>query len=424
MSSSKNSSLDLLVEIGGAQYVKDPESGALYPTLSGAQDLEYLDTSFDTGNYGSYDSNDYSGFEWASPIDVPAPYTGPLSSPYYSGGSDILGSQGTYGGGTDTAGWNANPSAAYDPSQGFGLNTPNYVIDRNGVMVGIDPTTGNVTNDVYGPYGGAAGGGGGLGAPGGQAPLIPGMGSMGGLNSLLGILGAGGTAAGLIGALAGGGVTGRTTYPMSAAQRAQAQYATQSLEGLQPFIQGMSPNQIAQNSLLQQIAAGQIPQSITDLVRSAYAPVLQNLWTDASNAGRQAGFYDAPASSPPGGAILGPGLAQVQGQEAGDILKQMTSLPGIYNTPINNQIGAAQNQASGYTSLFGSYKPPQTTSAPLGPQVGQIVNQGLTGLGSGIQQGQTNANQQNFNNLMTRYMLNGGGGTTPSFSGTYSSPGY
>ncbi len=410
------SGFDFIEQNGRLVGLRDPDSGAVLPVISGGD--QWDESGFDfisDPTWGSSSPQDYSGFEWASPVDMSAvnavdlqPY-GPLN-PAYTGTADVLGSQ--YTGGTNLAnGFNPNPSAPYDPSQAGGFNTPNYVLNNQGLPMAIDPLTGQITGPLPGFNYGA---GGAVGAPG-----AAGLGGGSANPWLAGGLGAAGGLAGLIGSLASGGVTSRSQPNLSTAQKALSQYGVQSLQGLNPFIQGTSPNQIAQNSLLQQIAAGQIPQSITDLVRSAYGPVMQNLMTDATNAGRQAGFYDAPISSPPGGAIVGPGLAQLQGQMAGSVLDQMTKLPGLYNQPINNQIGAAQNQAAGYNTAFGNYPYGQTNSQPIGASVGQ----GLANVASGAAQGyagqQAQQQQQNTNNLLMAMAMRNSGQGTASLSGTY-----
>src|SRR6266700_4122255 len=144
---------------------------------------------------------DYGSFDFGSP-DPSA----------YSGGSDILGSQGMYGGGADLAtGFQANPAAAYDPSQGP-----------------AQQQVGNWFSNLFG--GGSAAPG--VGAGGG--------GAMGQLGSLQGMLGLGGAGAGLLGALMSGGVRGTTTPQIPTAARAQIGQANQAL---QPAAMGQLPLQ-------------------------------------------------------------------------------------------------------------------------------------------------------------------------------------
>jgi hypothetical protein len=365
-------------------------------------DFNFYDSTPDVSSVTSAPIDYSAGFgEWASPVDtLPQSFPGtigpdPTLTPYTGSYSDVINSQGIYPSGGQASvvngggyGQTVNP----DPSSPYGVGTADYRSPDQSLW-----------EKLFGSDTSAGGGGvGGLG-----------------LGGMPGLLGLGSLATGLIGALAGGGITGRTTYPMSAAQRAQAQYATQSLEGLNPFIQGTSPLQQQQGSILSAIASGQIPSEVSNFVRASYAPVLQNLWTDAAHAGQSAGFYDAPATSPAGGAILGPGLAQAQGQMAGSILDQMNKMPALYNTPIQNQMDAAKSQATGYTNNFRSYQTPQQQSVPLGAQVGQGLSQGLSGMGQGIQQNQQNANNQNFQNQMMSYMLRNGGGNQPMSGAPY-----
>jgi len=360
-------------------------------------DFDFYDSTPDVSSVTSAPIDYSAGFgEWTSPVDVlPQSYPGtlgpdPTLGQYAGSYSDVIGSQGMYPSGGQTSvvnGLGYDQTVNPDPSSPYGVGTADYRSPDPSIWEKL------------------TGGGAGIGSL--------------GLGGMPGLLGLGGIASGLIGALAGGGVTGRTTYPMSAAQRAQSQYATQSLEGMTPFIQGTSPLQQQQGSILSAIASGQIPSEVSNFVRASYAPVLQNLWTDAAHAGQSAGFYDAPATSPAGGAILGPGLAQAQGQMAGSILDQMNKMPGLYNTPISNQMNAASNQASGYTNNFRSYPTTQQQSVPLGSQVGQGLSQGLLGMGQGIQQNQQNQQNQNFQNQMMSYMLRNGGGNQPMSGAPY-----
>ena len=233
-----------------------------------------------------------------------------------------------------------------------------------------------------------------LGAPGASivAPQQPDWGS---LLSPAGLLGIGGGLAGLIGTIAGGGVTGRSGVQPTTAQKAAMQ---QGQSMLSPFATGTSPLQQQQQSLLAAIMSGQgLAQPYAQAVERAYQPQLGDLYSQAVEQGRRSGFYDSPATAPPGGAILGPGLAQLQGQIARDKLNLMTQLPGLYNTPISNQGSFAQQ------FLSAAQDPrlmPSQQSAPLGPQIGAQIGSGLQSIGQAYGQQQTQAQQMNFQNSL------------------------
>jgi len=231
-------------------------------------------------------------------------------------------------------------------------------------------------------------------------------------------LGALGPLAGLIGGLAGGGVTGQSQPQMTTQQKALQGQGTQALGGMTQFAQGTSPLQQQQAGVLgplgqylQQMMSGQGMQglinTLSPMIQQAYAPFAQGLMQQATEAGRRSGFYDAPGTSPPGGAILGPGLAQLQGQQAQSLLQALLQqVPqaamqgaGAFNQPVNQQIGAAGTQAAGYGGLMG----------PVGTQqsqpMGNLVGQGLASLGGGIAQGYgavegRNQQQANWNALL------------------------
>jgi hypothetical protein len=214
------------------------------------------------------------------------------------------------------------------------------------------------------------------------------------------LLGLGGGVAGLIGTLAGGG-TKQTTQPtLGTAQQAQINSANAMLS---PGASGQLPLQQMQMSLLQALASGQgLPAGYQQLVEQAFEPKLGSLYEQATRAGRARGFHDAPGTSPAGGAVLGPGLADLQGQMAAAKLGLMQSLPGLYNTPIQSQIGAA-GQASGNLLQSANLGRGQTVSQPLGPQIGQAIGAGLQGIGQSMQQAQQ---QQSMDQLL-RQMQSG-----------------
>jgi len=223
------------------------------------------------------------------------------------------------------------------------------------------------------------------------------------------MLGLGGAGAGLLGALMSGGVTGTTTPQIPTAAKAQINQANQAL---QPAAMGQLPLQQQQAGMLQALASGQVPPGFAELVARSFDPQYQDAATRSTNAGRQAGFFDAPMSSPVGGAIMGPAAAQLQGQQANSLLGLLQSLPGLYNAPIGNQIGAAQGQSN---NLLGAaqMQTGQQQTQPIASQIGQGVGGALQGASQSIGQGQ----QQQFQNqLMSRMMQGQGGiGTTGSY---------
>lgn len=252
---------------------------------------------------------------------------------------------------------------------------------------------------------------GGLGAPGAmvpqaqpmpqQQPQGAGSGQGGFMGALPGLLGAGGGLAGILGQLIGGG-QGQTQMPkMNANARTQME---QSNQALAPAAQGQLPLQQMQMSLLQALASGQgLPPAYQQLIEQAYQPQMGSLYEQAANQGRARGFHDAPAQSPPGGAILGPGLANLQGQMAQSKLGLMQSLPGMYQPAINSQIGAAGQQGQGLlnSARMGTG---QTASQPIAPMIGQAIGAGMQGAGQAMQQGQQ---QQSMQDLINRITLSG-----------------
>jgi hypothetical protein len=202
------------------------------------------------------------------------------------------------------------------------------------------------------------------------------------------LLGLAGGTSGLIGALMGGG-QGATSGPRpTTAQQANMGIGNQ---WAQMGAQGQLPLQQQQQSLLQAIMSGQgLAQPYAAAVEQAFQPQLGDLYTQAANMGRARGFHDAPATSPPGGAILGPGLSNIQGQMASEKLKLMLGLPALLNQPIATQGNFAQN----YLSAAQGAPMQQTSQAPLAPQIGQAVGQGLQGLGQVFQQQDAQAAQQ------------------------------
>jgi hypothetical protein len=221
------------------------------------------------------------------------------------------------------------------------------------------------------------------------------------------LLGFAGGIAGLAGALSGGGVQRTQTPQLDSRQKAQFGAAQQANQGLQPFAQGMTPLQKQQQQLLAAITSGKgLDQGYAKAVEGAFEPQMGNLYEQATQAGRKRGFHDAPATSPAGGNVLGPGLADLQGQIAQAKINMMLGLPALFQNPINSQIGAAQGFANSQNNLFNAYPTGQQVSAPLGPQIGQSIGQGLIGLGSAFGQQQSQNNQQMFQDRILRMMEN------------------
>jgi hypothetical protein len=264
-----------------------------------------------------------------------------------------------------------NSYGSFDPSsyQGF---TPDAGTGISAVQ----------SDSPYSPAGAMAG------TPYGSGSAAPGAGPnqgspFGGLG-LQGLLGLGGAGAGLLGALMGGGVQQTQMPQIGTAQKAAINQAPQ---GLTPFAQGTSPLQMQQSALLNALFQGQIPPQMAQLVANAYQPQYQQAATRATDAARQAGFYDAPLSSPVGGAIMGPAAAQLQGQQANSLLGLMQTMPGLYNTPIQQQIGAAGQQGnqllSGANMGIG-----QQNTGNLPQQIGAQVGGALQGAGQALGQNQ------------------------------------
>lgn len=349
-----------------------------------------------------FDENtDFSA--WSPTSDLMSQFDTPVTSDVLSGVQSQVPL-------VDASGYQSNPQAPYDPSQAGGLNTPNMVMNAAGTgYLSIDPTTGQ----VLGPMPGGPGGYSGLpGVPGG-APNAGLFGQPGGfLNALTtpqSLLGIGGGLASLIGSLASGGVTGGSQYKPTVAQQANMGIGNQ---WAQMGAQGQLPLQMQQASLLNAIANGQgLSQPYAKAVEQAYEPQLGSLYQQATDAGRARGFYDAPATSPAGGAILGPGLSDLQGQIAQSKLNLMTQLPGLYNTPIQNQGSFASN----YLNNAQNAPINKQQTQPMGAQIGTAFGSGLQGLGQSIAQQQAQQQQAQTNSMLQALMLRG---PVASMSGT------
>lgn len=205
-----------------------------------------------------------------------------------------------------------------------------------------------------------------------QAPQQGGAGGL--MGALPGILGAGGGLASVIGQLVGGGqgpqqqrtLNNAGQGAMGSANSMNANAAT-----------GQLPLQQMQMSLLQALQSGQgLPPGYQQLIEQAFQPQMGDLYTQAAQMGQSRGFHDAPATSPPGGAILGPGLSNLQGQMAQAKLGLMQSLPQTFQAPINSQLGAlgTNSQSLTNTAMMNSGSQQQQTNAPMiGNQIGSIL---------------------------------------------------
>ena len=262
---------------------------------------------------------------------------------------------------------------AYDPiknswsnSQGEQMGVPQTQQQGGNWLTNMFAKSGTPTGT---PAGGGTGGGGNNASP----WLGAAMGSLGPM-------------AGLIGSLINGG-QGATTGPKpNTQQKANMGYANQQA---QLGAGGNLPAQQMQMSLLQALQSGQgLPPGYQQLIEQAYQPQMGDLYSQAAAAGRARGFHDAPATSPVGSAILGPGLSNLQGQMAQSKLGLMQSLPALYNQPIATQGGFAQNYMNAAQNPATMQ---QTTTNPMAPQIGQAVG----GLISGGAQGYNAAVGQN-----------------------------
>lgn len=204
-----------------------------------------------------------------------------------------------------------------------------------------------------------------------------------------GLLGAASPLAGLIGALVNQG-QGPTSGPKpTTAQKANM---TAGNQFAQMGAMGQLPAQQMQMSLLQALAGGQgLPPGYAQLVEQAFQPQMGDLYTQAVNAGRGRGFHDAPATSPPGGAILGPGLSNLQGQMASAKLGLMHSLPQLFNQPAQTQGSFAQN----YLQAAQGAPMQQQAQQPMAPQIANSVGQILSGASQGYNAAAQQGQQQN-----------------------------
>ena len=192
---------------------------------------------------------------------------------------------------------------------------------------------GNWFSNMFG--GGGANAGGGIPQPQGamNVQLQQGGGAGGWMGALPGLLGAGGGLASVIGQMVGGGQGPQQQRTLNNA----GQGALNSANSMNAIgATGQLPAQQMQMSLLQALQSGQgLPPAYQQLIEQSFQPQMGDLYTQAAQMGQKRGFHDAPATSPPGGAILGPGLANLQGQMASEKLKMMMGMPGVFMGAMN-----------------------------------------------------------------------------------------
>lgn len=171
----------------------------------------------------------------------------------------------------------------------------------------------------------------------------------------------------------------------------------QMLQGLQPGALGMFNSA---QGMLGGMAQGQIPPSISQLARNITQPLYTNAYERATEGGRQRGFYDAPATSPPGGAIMAPLLGHAAGQESALTSHLIQTLLPMLMNPAQNILGTAMGGMRAAPSLGQTYAG-QGTGATTPPQPSVMNTMGqmapwLAGLSGAMAQGPM---QQSFGNL-------------------------
>ena len=188
----------------------------------------------------------------------------------------------------------------------------------------------------------------------------------------LAMLGLGG--AGLAGAgqqLFGGAPTSRTTTSSPYASTLLNAYLGQ--QGVMAPFQNQLYGQGA--GLLGSLATGQFPPGFERLIEQAFQPQMGDLYSQATEQGRRRGFYDAPATSPPGGAILGPGLANLQGQMAQAKLQSVLPFANALMAPgqFGAQTGASALRAAPALGQTQVAQGPQPTLLQTIGQLGPII---------------------------------------------------
>ena len=225
-----------------------------------------------------------------------------------------------------------------------------------------------------------------------SAPGAPGAANAGASPWLAAGLGALGPIAGLVGTLASGGQGPTSGVKPNTAQQANMNRGNLMLE---QGAMGSLPAQQMQMSLLQALASGQgLPAGYQQLIEQSFQPQMGSLYEQAVRAGRSRGFHDAPAQSPAGGAILGRGLSDLQGQMAAAKIGMMHSLPQLFNQPAATQGQLAQ-------AYGGQVSDPrlmqQTQTAPMGPQIANAVGNVFSGGAQGYNAAQAQKQQQDMN---------------------------
>ena len=241
------------------------------------------------------------------------------------------------------------------------------------------------------------------------------------------LLAAGGAAPGLlslIGQLAGGR-TQTTTPKLTTNQQALSNQLTNQLGTQLPYTEDMfsagsellaqlarmeNPLQKQQYSILEalaptaaNLASGdmEIPQSLRDLVASAYEPAAGSIATRAIESARNRGFAGGAEllNTGAGGALAGPALSDLAGHESQSLLNALIAFPkaaaeiaGSYNTPISQltTIGTANLQPTqaNNTALANAITASgtgSTTTYPVnyGTAAGQALAGGAQGWAAG-----------------------------------------
>lgn len=313
------------------------------------------------------------------------------------------------------------PFTGYDLTGTTDFYDPSYFGGDLGFDTGLDTT--GLFDSAYGwsdlPDFGSGGSGTGSGGVGG------GSSSLGGWLSPL--LAAGGAAPGLlslIGQLAGGR-TQTTTPKLTTNQQALSNQLTNQLGTQLPYTEDMfsagsellaqlarmeNPLQKQQYSILEalaptaaNLASGdmEIPQSLRDLVASAYEPAAGSIATRAIESARNRGFAGGAEllNTGAGGALAGPALSDLAGHESQSLLNALIAFPkaaaeiaGSYNTPISQltTIGTANLQPTqaNNTALANAISASgtgSTTEYPVnyGTAAGQALAGGAQGWAAG-----------------------------------------
>lgn len=223
---------------------------------------------------------------------------------------------------------------------------------------------------------------------GGQPPMPaqPQGGLMGGANQAAGQVG-GFMDSGLFKLLASAGLLGLGGAGVGQALFGKPPTATtKSQTTADPTLRGMFTGQQSMmnplaaslygqgGGILNQLATGQVPafmQAIDPWITQAFQSQAGDAYQQAVNAGRSRGFYDAPASSPAGGAVMGPLLQALQSQEAQAKLQAMQWLPQQLMYP------AMQNQATLANAMKAAGQNTVTQAQQPQPSMLDAMNKGV-----------------------------------------------